>query len=380
MQRPSAHPETYLSVDRKAELFAFLVENIENWKSMQFATLTFERTMGLTNQVFIVSASHANPATDVHRIILRLFGEKSERCSESSSWSSVFFSRPDEERHLQIVQECVKGAEILAFFGNGRIERFLDGDQLNPRTIRSNQVLCCIAKVMFKAHCSIWRPIEIEYPLEMIERGRNYVIEKMELWLDLGCQLMNQKIESKLREFRYDWKPWLYSALENMKSLVSRTKSPIILAHNDAHYGNFIHHANDTVTLIDWEYSFPNYRAFDLANFLVEMMSDYSKRPNQHVKNLPTREMVIHFLECYKAASDKYECKENMVESVEVLLEEVETFAPVSLMFWAYWQVLMAAKEEQENHKMTEDSFDYLDGALCRFKIYSALQHNKWFK
>lgn len=58
---------------------------------------------------------------------------------------------------------------------------------------------------------------------------------------------------------------------ERLKSHLTKTKSPIVFAHNDLLLGNVIYNKDEaTISFIDYEYATYNYQAFDIANHFNE--------------------------------------------------------------------------------------------------------------
>lgn len=66
-----------------------------------------------------------------------------------------------------------------------------------------------------------------------------------------------------------------YAVLEKeyqmMKETLSRINSPVVFAHNDLLLGNVLYNQKEeSVIFIDYEYTAPNYQAFDIVNHFTE--------------------------------------------------------------------------------------------------------------
>ncbi|XP_045342075.1 choline kinase alpha isoform X12 [Leopardus geoffroyi] len=70
--------------------------------------------------------------------------------------------------------------------------------------------------------------------------------------------------------------------LENLRSLLESTPSPVVFCHNDCQEGNILmlegreNSEKQKLMLIDFEYSSYNYRGFDIGNHFCEWMYDYN--------------------------------------------------------------------------------------------------------
>lgn len=79
---------------------------------------------------------------------------------------------------------------------------------------------------------------------------------------------------------------------ERLKSLLIKTESPIVFAHNDLLLGNVIHdESKGKISFIDYEYASYNYQAFDIANHFNEFVGKY-----YFISNMLT--IIIPFLLC----------------------------------------------------------------------------------
>ncbi|XP_065737920.1 choline kinase alpha isoform X4 [Phocoena phocoena] len=179
------------------------------------------------------------------------------------------------------------------------------------------------------------------------------------------------KVKQLHRFLSYD----LPLELENLRSLLESTPSPVVFCHNDCQEGNILllegreNSENQKLMLIDFEYSSYNYRGFDIGNHFCEWMYDYNyeKYPffRANILKYPTRKQQLHFISNYLAAfQNEFENLSNEEKSVieEEMLLEVNRFALASHFFWGLWSIVQA--------KISSIEFGYMEYAQARFDAY----------
>ncbi|XP_042815517.1 choline kinase alpha isoform X6 [Panthera tigris] len=163
--------------------------------------------------------------------------------------------------------------------------------------------------------------------------------------------------------------------LENLRSLLESTPSPVVFCHNDCQEGNILmlegreNSEKQKLMLIDFEYSSYNYRGFDIGNHFCEWMYDYNyeKYPffRANVLKYPTKKQQLHFISNYLAAfQNEFENLSNEEKCIieEEMLLEVNRFALASHFFWGLWSIVQA--------KISSIEFGYMDYAQARFDAY----------
>ncbi|CAH6793451.1 Chka [Phodopus roborovskii] len=163
--------------------------------------------------------------------------------------------------------------------------------------------------------------------------------------------------------------------LENLRSLLQYTRSPVVFCHNDCQEGNILlldGHENSEkqkLMLIDFEYSSYNYRGFDIGNHFCEWMYDYTyeKYPffRANIQKYPTRKQQLHFISSYLAAfQNDFESLSSEEQSAtkEDMLLEVNRFALASHFLWGLWSIVQA--------KISSIEFGYMEYAQARFDAY----------
>ncbi|XP_045342076.1 choline kinase alpha isoform X13 [Leopardus geoffroyi] len=163
--------------------------------------------------------------------------------------------------------------------------------------------------------------------------------------------------------------------LENLRSLLESTPSPVVFCHNDCQEGNILmlegreNSEKQKLMLIDFEYSSYNYRGFDIGNHFCEWMYDYNyeKYPffRANILKYPTKRQQLHFISNYLAAfQNEFENLSNEEKCIieEEMLLEVNRFALASHFFWGLWSIVQA--------KISSIEFGYMDYAQARFDAY----------
>ncbi|KAM9659616.1 choline kinase alpha isoform 3-T3 [Trichechus inunguis] len=163
--------------------------------------------------------------------------------------------------------------------------------------------------------------------------------------------------------------------MENLRSLLESTPSPVVFCHNDCQEGNILlldgreDSEKQKLMLIDFEYSSYNYRGFDIGNHFCEWMYDYNyeKYPlfKANILKYPTRKEQLHFISHYLAAfQNEFKNLSNEEKSIieEEMLLEVNRFALASHFFWGLWSIIQA--------KISSIEFGYMEYAQARFDAY----------
>ncbi|XP_060239471.1 choline kinase alpha isoform X4 [Meriones unguiculatus] len=163
--------------------------------------------------------------------------------------------------------------------------------------------------------------------------------------------------------------------LENLRSLLQYTRSPVVFCHNDCQEGNILllegqeNSEKQKLMLIDFEYSSYNYRGFDIGNHFCEWMYDYTyeKYPffRANIQKYPTRKQQLHFISSYLSTfQNDFESLSSEEQSAikEDMLIEVNRFALASHFFWGLWSIVQA--------KISSIEFGYMEYAQARFDAY----------
>lgn len=183
---------------------------------------------------------------------------------------------------------------------------------------------------------------------------------------------------------------------------------------NDTQYGNLLkldtfrngpeHHrvcqgpylrADKQYIVIDFEYSAPSQRGYDIANHFHEWRADYHHPTLSHSLQphypYPSIEQRTAFYRAYLSMQIDSEkevigSREDVSEERVARLErEVRLWSPASSIFWAMWGIIQA-EEQIENlvDNITETDFDYLASVAIIYPhraiadTFSRMRWNGW--
>ena len=148
-----------------------------------------------------------------------------------------------------------------------------------------------------------------------------------------------------------------------LKGILVDCRSPIVLCHNDIHSGNIIYNENTgKLSLVDYEYSGPNYLASDIANHFCEFSGveevDYSRYPSEQVQKM--------WIEVYLKEAVRLQGGDSAMMSSEKVQEVYEDVCKLVMgchLFWIVWSLFQA------EHSTID--FDFMKYAILRFNEYS---------
>lgn len=211
-----------------------------------------------------------------------------------------------------------------------------------------------------------------------INKDPTWLFDTINKWLDLvrshdvtHVNPDKQELAKFLLDFNFE------NELKWLKSLIVQLKSPVVFSHNDLQEGNillpdmtqnkmesFFSQSNqaidESVVLIDFEYSSYNYRGFDLGNHFCEWVYDYSNPEFPHFfanqTNYPSVSQQRLFIREYLKhsatgnifmKSDGQKIKQEnkkgnnrkLSDLEDVLLVEANAFVLASHMLWTLWSI-----------------------------------------
>lgn len=278
---------------------------ISKWHKRQLtiSNLTVNRISGaLTNSIYRIEYKDEEQNLQLPKLLLRVYGKNLD-------------SIIDRERELNVLIKLSQksiGPRLLGIFSNGRFEQFLDGFlPLNKDSLRDEIISQMLGRRMKDLHYKV----ELDQndmsglPLawKLIYKWLNLFEEKvLPSYAEHGVkeeEIFLMKFD-KFKELIGRYEKWLFSHYDS-KNLSSNYK----FCHNDTQYGNLLLHesfdASDIIishppstsnlaedekspvikstsnkrdhslAVIDFEYSGPNFPAFDLVNHFSEWMADY---------------------------------------------------------------------------------------------------------
>lgn len=303
----------------------------------------------LTNVIYKLSIFDDGICTNY---LVRIFGSK----------MNSLVDRDDELKNIQKVPEEVGSVKILLPFRNGRVEKFLDGfKSLSQREMVSEPFFKVIAHKFSILHFQSPKPDKSD-----IDRFKDgFAWTKIDQWISIiespltndwlqrnnGYNLKSfvlSKDWSRFKKIITKYKEWVLSDYSN-------TNNSMVFCHNDTQQGNILVEKNTcynqepNIKFIDYEYSGPNFLAFDLSNFLTECMHDYNVDSTQSYRCLksryPSQKKILTFLSSYLChkKDDKSE-KTIRVEELKILYNQVIKWRGVTQLFWALWAILQSGE------------------------------------
>ncbi|KAM4847572.1 choline kinase alpha isoform X3 [Urocitellus parryii] len=312
---------------------------------------------GLSNMLFQCSLpdTMATVGDEPRKVLLRLYGAILQMGAEAMVLESVMFA---------ILAERSLGPKLYGIFPQGRLEQFIPSRRLDTEELSLPDISAEIAEKMATFH-------GMKMPFN---KEPKWLFGTMEKYLN---QVLRIKFtgESRIKQLHKFLNYNLPLELENLRSLLESTPSPVVFCHNDCQEGNVLllegreNSEKQKLMLIDFEYSSYNYRGFDIGNHFCEWMYDYSyeKYPffTANILKYPTRKQQLHFISSYLTTFqndfENLSSEEKSAIEEDVLLE-VNRFALASHFFWGLWSIVQA--------KISAIEFGYMEYAQARFDAY----------
>ncbi|KAK2646019.1 hypothetical protein Ddye_021214 [Dipteronia dyeriana] len=325
--------ETSLSLpDMSPHVIELCKDLFNKWSKLDDSRFSVETVSGgITNLLLKVSVKEEN-GNDVS-VTVRLYGPNTD----------YVINRERELQAIKYLSAAGFGAKLLAVFGNGMVQSFINARTLIPSDMRNSKLAAEIAKQLHKFH-------QVEIPGS----------KEPQLWNDIS------KFYEKASGLEFDdiEKQRMYEAISfkeihkeivELKELSGHLNSPVVFAHNDLLSGNImVNDEQEKLYFIDFEYGSYNYRGFDIGNHFNEYAGydcDYSLYPN--------KEEQYHFFRHYLLPDKPDEASDKDLEAFYV---ETNTFMLASHIFWALWALIQA--------KMSPIDFDYLGYSFLRYNEY----------
>ena len=145
----------------------------------------------------------------------------------------------------------------------------------------------------------------------------------------------------------------LHQELERLKTELGACQSELVFCHNDTVHRNLIYNSDDnSVTLIDFEYSGPNFRSFEIGNHFC----GFAGLDDINYDLYPDEDLQKDWIRMYLEEADARSVTD---AAVHTLYREANKFALASHLFWCTWGLL-------EGHYSDLDC-DYIQYAGIRF-------------
>lgn len=322
---------------------------------------------GMTNYLYLCSLDKSI-ATNVHeprKVLIRIHGNIVDQ--KQRFYEGVIFT---------LLSERGYGPKTLGVFYSGRIEEFIPHRHLFTRELADPVISKMVANRAGHYHC-------FKLPLN---KNPSFLWENIEKYLDMCTEVelpdpktkeLYESIKTRFQfEEEYQW----------LKSTLLKLQSPVVFCHNDLQEGNILFIDDEDgkvqdITLIDYDYSSYNYRAYDIGNHFCEWRYEYTVDDSGdgfivHKDGYPTKKQQEYFATEYIAELQRFKEKSQQddydhqrftsvidIPTVESFLYKVDRFTLASDFYWGLWSIVQ--------QQVSKIEFGYMKYAEARFNEYS---------
>lgn len=270
---------------------------------------------GNTNQIFHSKSNKNNE--DV--VLFKLYGYLTE----------TYINREKEIEVMEMLHKHDRGPEVYCRFKNGIAYGYLHGIALELDMLPDPYFSRLIAQEFAELH---------HIPLERGAKAE--LFDKLQLFLNMIPDSFTDPVQQKLF-LQFPRKTELRAQIKDLEEKLVKVTSPVVFCHNDVIFSNVIcNKAKNVVRFIDYEYAFPNFQAFDLADHFCEFsgLETYDGA-------YPSQEFQITWLNIY--LKKRYELLNQPCPPDEVakLYNQVDKFSMIPDLLWCMWAIFQARHE-----------------------------------
>jgi ethanolamine kinase len=332
---------TDIDTEKKTVFYSSMIDTCckiyEPWNDLSFKTHGHFFRMqqiqgGITNQLFRVFYN------DTESVLFRLYGRKTE----------IIINRSFENQIVPVMTKLGFGPKMYGTAPNGRVEEWLSGHSIDHKMMASTDMLPKIGGALASMHI---------LPMPFDKTPKLFVT--LSKWLDVVDSIEFEDEDTRDRHSALDFASIRAEVELLQQRLTEAAPSPVVFAHNDLLGGNIIYESSaNRITLIDFEYSGYNFRAFDIANHFCECAGGFDCEWDL----LPDKSQQFDFFRGYIATySGKPESKVSNAE-LEALYAEVNPWILTSHLFWGVWSMVQA--------KHSPILFDFVEYSERRIQAY----------
>ncbi|EKX74086.1 choline/ethanolamine kinase, putative [Theileria equi strain WA] len=279
---------------------------------------------GITNSLYKVENTKNGTA-----VLVRIFGPK----------TSYIIDRERERIICTLLAKYNISKRVYAPIENGQIEEWINGFTLPQEDMWKSIYMNGIAINMKRLH-SIPLNGEIRNSLQRGDCKKSMLWPTIWNYFDL-CTSQQDKVESILGKFDFES---LKLKIKEIEKLCNDSESPVVLCHCDLLHGNILVVPDGKVRFIDFEYSCPMERAFDIANHFNEYAGfacDWSKLPSSDIERAFAKR-YLSYIPSLDRARGPNEPRDLEVssESVDDLVKEIQPFYLASHAYWGIWSIV----------------------------------------
>ncbi|KAL8152577.1 hypothetical protein V2J09_010337 [Rumex salicifolius] len=318
--------------EMKPRIVELCKDLFKQWSNLDESHFLMETISGgITNLLLKVTIIEGN-GSEVS-VTIRLYGPNTD----------YVINRERELTATRCLSAAGFGAKVLAVFGNGMMQSFIDARTLSPEDMRNPKLVIEIAKQLHNFH-------QVEVPGS----------KEPQLWNDIDKfykKASNLSYDHAEKQLKYDSISFKEIDVEinELKELTRQINSPVVFSHNDLLSGNLmLNEEHGKLYIIDFEYGSYSYRGFDIGNHFNEYAGydcDYSLYPG--------KEEQYHFFRHYLHPDAPQEATGSDLEALYV---ETNSYMLASHLYWALWALIQA--------KMSPIDFDYLGYFFLRYNEY----------
>ncbi|OJJ77964.1 hypothetical protein ASPBRDRAFT_252903 [Aspergillus brasiliensis CBS 101740] len=275
------------------------------WAHVDPETLTVTRTTGYANTNCIVERpqpkSTNSPHTEPLKVFLKIHGDLD---GEIEVFEHLVPNKYEEAQLSYEYGQSGHGAKVLGFFQTqdgvfGRVDEFLDARTLVPEDVEDADIRANVARALATFHTmntSLLKrnPVQTYYDTVTRELAKYHKMDKLKRLAHEGGVCLDHLVD-------YDFVSRLRQ-VTNKLDLISAKEGWCI---HDFQFMNVLVRNNPTpgesgVVLIDFEFVFRNYRAFDIGAHFLQKMFQWFNEESQIADCRPySEEEKRHFCEEY---------------------------------------------------------------------------------
>lgn len=353
---------------------------ISKWHKRQLTVdnLEVNRILGaLTNSIYKIEYNDPLTLVQPPLLLLRVYGKNVDNLIDR-----------DLELNILIKLSAKRiGPKLLGIFTNGRFEQFLEGFvTMSKLEIRDTVISQILGRRMKDLHYQV--------ELDENERGLEFPVAWLQIlkWLllfekDYLPSFSKAQIEETLlmpfetfRNLVFTYRDWLFGKYDT-----ERLSDNYKFCHNDTQYGNLLlkdlfdplsviqtdagsstittsNKGDSNLAVIDFEYSGPNFPAYDIADHFSEWMSDYHDLDKPyfiHDNKYPTNQEQLNLLRSYveykfEVSSSNFKTETKAPEDptalidfeVKKLYNEIIYWRSTVQFFWLIWGLIQHEPEQ----------------------------------
>lgn len=366
---------------------------ISKWRKVHLApeNILISRILGaLTNSIYKIEYTDQTSPVQPPLLLLRVYGKNVDSLIDRDS---------ELETLIKLSSNRI-GPKLLGIFGNGRFEQFLDGFvTLGKEEIRDPVISQILGRRMKDLHYNIKldeRDKLLEFPLAWIQIMKWILIFEKDLLKSTPEKTIEETLLMPWLKFRslvFAYRDWLFSKYdENAFSDNYR------FCHNDTQYGNLLikntfdpkdvvqadpdsstlstsNKRDADLAVIDFEYSGPNFPAFDIADHFSEWMSDYHNEEKPYFiyeHRYPTQAELLNLLKSYveynfQFPSSNLKTKSQLdakTDNIKILTEfemkklynEIIYWRSTVQIFWLVWGLIQSGPSKDPVDELASTS------------------------